>query len=152
MTGLGAVSADPYPFRSGIGAFISLALNYYDAPEMWPQAKKMLDQYLSIRRLFSKDFYPLSPYSLEKDTWIGWQYHDPASGEGLVQVFRREDCADTHFTAVLHGLDAEAVYAVADMDAEGSTEVSGAALMNEGYGVEAPVAPAAVLLHYGRVR
>ena len=38
------------------------------------------------------DYYPLTPYSLQLDHWIAWQFNRPETGDGVVQAFRRSKC------------------------------------------------------------
>jgi alpha-galactosidase len=36
------------------------------------------------------DFYPLTPWTRDNSVWIAWQFDRPEQGEGIVQVFRRD--------------------------------------------------------------
>jgi len=151
VTGVGAVTLDPYPFRSGFGSHLSLALDYYNQPELWDRLAASLQQYQSIRPLFTADFYPLTPYSLGKDQWIAWQYQNPEKGEGLIQAFRREACAVDSIHVALRGLDPGKQYAVEDLDSGTSDTMTGDQLMSAGLTLRAAAAPAAMLLHLRRV-
>jgi len=73
LHGVGSISPDPYDFRSGMGVNFSAAFNYYNEPSIWTPAAKLLNEYRSIRHLFSGDFYPLTPYSVSQDVWMAWQ-------------------------------------------------------------------------------
>ncbi len=148
ITGVGAIDMDAYTFRSGLGSNLSLALDYYHQPAIWAPAAGMVRQWQGIRRLFSEDFYPLTPYSLNTDQWIAWQYHDPEAGEGIVQAFRREKSAVGDNTLKFCGLERNRVYSVQDLDAGTRQELSGSVLMDTGLVVHCPAAPGSVLVHY----
>ena len=148
ITGIGAVSMNPFDFRSGWGSHLTLALDYYKNPDIWAAAKTQLDIYQKIRHLFPADYYPLTPYSLEKDQWISWQFNDPEAQEGMVQAFRREKCTQDTLSVKLSALNPAASYIVTNLDTNESVEKSGAVLMNEGFLLKAVTNPAALVYHY----
>ena len=152
LHGLGAVSADPYDFRSGMGANVSCAFDYYTADAaFWPELKKRLDEYHTLRPLYSGDFYPLTPYAPGEDAWIAWQFDRPDLGEGMIQAFRRNECEAETLNVVLHGLDENARYAVTNRDQGDASEHTGAQLMTEGIQVTLPSRPAAGLFTYKKL-
>ena len=79
------------------------------------------------------DFYPLSAYSTSGTSWMGWQFHRDELGEGLVQAFRRQDCADEVKTFLLQGLDPSTEYVVTDRDTQVSERKTGRVLMEQGW-------------------
>jgi len=147
VTGVGAVVLDPYVFRSGMGSHMSLALDFYNKPELWEPLAATLKQYVQIRHLFTADFYPLTPYSLEKNAWIAWQYQDPEKGEGIIQAFRREGSSEDSIHVTPRGLDPDVEYAIADLDSGQSETRKGDAWMKEGIAVRISSVPGAALLH-----
>ena len=62
------------------------------------------------------DYYPLTPYSLDTKVWAGWQFDRPDLGEGMVQMFRRQDSADESKHVKLRGLEPDAVYTLTNLD------------------------------------
>lgn len=82
---------DDYRFRSAYAP--ALTTNFFsardavDAPGKVDWIVRMEDEYLSIRRLLSSNFYPLTKPSATKDVWCAMQYHDHESAEGIVLVF-----------------------------------------------------------------
>lgn len=92
------------------------------------------------------DYYPLTPYSLANDVWIGWQFDRPELGEGVVQVFRREKAVESSIRLKLQGLDPNASYEVTDLD-KGMTKLSGRTLMDEGLSVELGPRSAAIFVY-----
>lgn len=87
--------------------------------------------YTEVRRiapLLLGDYYPLTPYSLDKTSWIAWQFHRADLGEGVVQAFRRPEATSETLTAKLRGLDPQQRYEVENLD--GGKELrTGAELM-----------------------
>lgn len=148
ITGVGAVTLDPYAFRSGFGSHLSLALDFYSSADLWPALNEALRQYQSVRQWFSKDFYPLTPYSLSKDAWIAWQYQDPDTDKGLVQAFRRPDNPAASIQLPLQCLQPGARYNVTNLDGGGPSTHAGKELMETGLPVTLPNAPGAALITY----
>lgn len=65
---------------------------------------------------FDKDFYPLTPFGVARDTWAGWQFHDPATGRGVLQLFRRDRAPYPVLTVRPFGLEKKRVYTFTDVD------------------------------------
>jgi alpha-galactosidase len=147
-TGRGSVSTAPYDVQSGMGSFMSLAYNVNDS-SIWTPANTAINQYKTICHLFQGDFYPLTPYSLAKDVWIGWQYDRQDMGQGLVQLFRRADSKTAEMVFKLEGLDPAASYTIKNLDGDTITK-PGRELMNSGLKVNIPSAPGSALIVYSR--
>ena len=94
------------------------------------------------------DYYPLTPYSLQPDKWIGWQFNRPDQGNGLIQVFRREKCDKNSISVPLCGLKTEAQYELTNFDVIGSTKIPGRELMEKGLKIEIDGRPGAVVIAY----
>lgn len=78
------------------------------------------------------DYWPLTPYSLESDVWIAWQFNRKNEGDGCVQAFRRETCSQKKLKVKLKGLDPKTKYIVKDFDSKKLKKISGKKLMNTG--------------------
>lgn len=149
--GTGVKEANAYHFRSMMTPYPNC---------LWDARRKDLD-YETLRRLIAQwkqaapaymgDYYPLTPYNLEQDTWIGWQFNRPETGDGIVQVFRRERSVFRAADLVLRGLDPAVVYTIIDADQpDHPTELSGTVLMGVGLPVEIKERPGALLIQYQR--
>jgi len=147
LHGVGSVSLDPYDFRSGMGTNFSAALSYND-PAIWTTAIELFNQYKSLRHLFKGDFYPLTPYSTSQDVWMAWQFDRPDLGEGMIQAFRREKNMHKSIQLNLSGLSSDARYFVKSIDSDGSEEMSGSELMNNGLNICIENTPGAVVFVY----
>jgi alpha-galactosidase len=145
-SGLGA--SDVYWFRSCI----------FPASRVgWDARKKDLDyallhgmiaEFHKVEPYLLADYYPLTPYSLEKNVWIAWQFDQPESGGGVVQAFRRETCREPSITLKLRGLAPESSYAVENMDTGRADALTGRELMNDGLRVKTTDCPGSAIFVY----
>ena len=103
-------------------------------------------------RVMLGDYYPLTPYSLQPDHWIAWQFNRPEKGDGVVQAFRRAKCDGPAMTFRLRGLDPAGQYEVTDLDAATPAKASGKELMEKGLAVVIKGQPGAAVIVYKRVK
>ncbi|MGO8732670.1 MAG: alpha-galactosidase [Terriglobia bacterium] len=94
------------------------------------------------------DYFPLTPYSLQLEPWIAWQFHRQELGGGVVQAFRRNASQVASMTFRLNGLDPAAQYEITNFDAEGPAKASGKELMEKGLTVEIEDKPGAAVIVY----
>ena len=81
---------------------------------------------------------------------MAWQFDRPDLGEGMLQVFRREESPFETARFKLHGLDATAQYEVENLD--GGKEIrTGRELMEAGLAVTINQQPAALVFAYKQV-
>lgn len=113
---------DTYRIRSAYDS--SMTTNYTfsaresfgDDPEKLEWLRKYTSEYLELRPYFSCDLYALTVVSDKSDVWSAAQFDRPETGDGIVQVFRRENAPYTECSFELRGLDDDAVYTVCDVD------------------------------------
>lgn len=60
-------------------------------PIVYPRLRELTKQLKQTVPYYYGDFYPLTPYSLDQQDWIAWQFHVPDRDEGMVQAFRRSE-------------------------------------------------------------
>lgn len=149
-SGLGA--SDPYWFRSCIFPASRVGWDTRKKDLDYPLLRRMVAEFRRVERYLLGDYYPLTPYSMEKKAWIAWQFDRPEVGEGMVQAFRREDCAEESRALELGGLDRGAAYAVESLDTGKTQEMSGRDLMEGGLRVTIAERPGSALLVYRRAR
>jgi alpha-galactosidase len=106
--------------------------------------RKHLESYLKIRPLYTGDYHPLTPYSLDTTSWIAWQFHRADLGEGIVQAFRRPDTASGTLTVKLHGLVPQQRYEIENLD--GGSEVHTGEELMRGHAITLSEKPAAAVL------
>ena len=116
------------------------------------RAKAAFDECRKIAPMMLADYYPLTPYSLQLDQWIAWQFDRPEEGDGVVQAFRRDRCNEAVQTYRLRGLDPAAAYEITNFDVTGSIRSSGKDLMEKGLAVEIRDQPGAAVIVYKRQR
>ncbi len=138
-TGAGRVWCDTYRIRSAYsGAMVTNHIYTENMPlEKDPERiawlRKYLNEYLSVREYFYEDFYPLTDSVMARLSWCASQYNRPEIGDGIVQVFKRENSPFVKASFKLRGLDPEKTYEVRDADG-GSWQYSGRQLA-EGFSV-----------------
>jgi len=94
------------------------------------------------------DYYPMTPYSIDAEHWIGWQFNRPETGMGFVQAFRRDSCKEESITFHLRGLEEKAQYEVIDFDSRQSIVISGKGLMEDGLQVMINDKPGSAIYKY----
>ena len=148
LHGLGAAATDDAALRSGMGACASFAVNFHD-PQAVAALRQHLDHYLEVRPLFSKDFYPLTPWSEDPANLLAYQFHDPESGEGIVQAFGGATTNGVPQRLKLRGLDPKRSYTVTDWAACSQVSVlTGADLAESGLPLPAKTRSSACISHY----
>jgi alpha-galactosidase len=148
--GTGCYLTDTYSLRSfylpsfGMGGLSS---------ENTPAQKKAYAECAKVAPcMLEGDYYPLTPYTLQPDQWIAWQFNRPEPGNGVVQAFRRGKSEEPTKTLRLSGLDPAAQYELTDFDIEGTTRASGKVLMEKGLVVALKSKPGAAVIAYQRLR
>jgi alpha-galactosidase len=126
-----------------MGACGGFSINYRN-PKAVAALRTHLESYLKVRPLYTGDFYPLTPHSLDTTSWIAWQFQRPDLGESIVQAFRRLDAASDTLTVKLHGLVPQQRYEIEDLD--GGKEVRTGAELMRGHAITLRDKPAAAVL------
>jgi alpha-galactosidase len=148
--GGGATPVEPYAFWSNTSPSLGLGMDAREAGMDWPALGKLVAQWRRIGESYYGDYYPLTPYSLDNTRWIAWQFHCPERGAGMLQAFRRPECAEAEQRLPLRGLDPAATYLVTDLAAGTEMEASGEELTGAGLLMTAAECPQAVVLTYER--
>jgi alpha-galactosidase len=149
-SGLGA--SDVYWFRSCIFPASRVGWDARKKDLDYPLLKRMIAEFHKVEPYLLADYYPLTPYSLEKNVWIAWQFDEPESGGGVVQAFRREGCRERSITLQLRGLDPDGSYSVEDLDTGRVDTQKGKAIVNRGLEITATNCPGSAILVYHKVR
>ena len=150
--GTGVKDADPYLFRSMMSPYPNCLWDARRTDLNYDELRRLTSQWRAVADCYAGDYYPLTDYSLNRTDWIGWQFHRPDTGKGMVQVFRRENSIYRAVDMTLRGLDPEATYRVTDQDhPDEPREIRGQALLEQGLPVEITTRPGSVLFTYERV-
>lgn len=116
-------------------------------PFPWDAAQRLCDEFQRIRHLFHGDFYPLTPYSLDDDTWLAFQFHKEDLRQGMVLAFRRPECENQTVNLKFWGLSSDASYEVHFEDGDVKRTLTGKEL-STGLDVTTPNQPGSLLITY----
>jgi alpha-galactosidase len=114
--------------------------------------KKLTDEWRTIAHYFFGDYYPLTPYSLERDVWMAWQFNRQDLDEGCLQVYRRPECFYESARLTLHDLEPDTRYIIRQSDEKGSLRMTGRELMEKGLKVTLENKPEAVTIIYKKLK
>jgi alpha-galactosidase len=145
-TGSGAI--DPYMLRSVMCPHFTACFDMRRKDLDYALARRLLGQWRQFAPYYLGDYYPLTPYSLDKTAWIAWQFDCPEKGEGVVQAFRREESPYESIRVKLRGLEANAVYTLTNVDSAATTELSGRELSDKGLLIAIQEQPRAAVVVY----
>jgi alpha-galactosidase len=148
--GSGTIHPTVYSFRSSIFPASRVGWETRKKDLDYPLLRRMIAEFHKVEPYLLGDYYPLTPYSLANNAWIGWQYDEPEQG-GFVQAFRREEAKGTSFVLKLQGLDPNATYAVEDLDGAKTEKRTGNDLMNTGLQVKIAEKPGAAVFIYRKL-
>lgn len=167
---------DTYHFRSGMAPGLAFALfnvagypnqigSFIPADFPYEWMRKMVAQLKLVRPYYYGDYYPLLPCSENSDCatdpskersaafeWAAWQFNRPEQGDGMLQVFRRDESGETAEDLHLRGLDPASTYVVTDLDAKTPNAISGKDLMQKGLHVEIKEKRGAAIVIYKKSR
>jgi alpha-galactosidase len=152
FNGTGFMTFDKYLMRSVLGPEFTMGVDTRKTDADYPMFRRVFEEWKRVSPCFMGDYYPLTPYSLAKNAWIGWQFDLPEEGQGMVEVFRREECADEAITVKLCGLDAQVNYLVESLDTTRTDEASGQELMETGLRLSVPERPGSALIAYKKAK
>ncbi|MBE6931022.1 MAG: hypothetical protein E7463_12175 [Ruminococcaceae bacterium] len=131
---------DEYRVRSSYAAAMMTYHTYLERDDYYSGNKaafigKYMREYLSVRPYFYEDFYPLTKITNNTDAWSAAQFDRPAMGDGIVQVFRREDSPFETAVFTLGGISADKTYRFTDLDDGRSVSIRGEELCADGFRV-----------------
>jgi alpha-galactosidase len=138
---------DAYTCRSNMAHVIGAARPPHDK-NYGKLLPKRLDEWRKTVVNFFGDFWPLTPYSLENNVWMAWQFDRPDAGKGVVQVFRRAENPLESARFKLRALEPDAVYVLTNLDLPGATQMKGRELLEKGFLVILKEKPAAAIITY----
>jgi alpha-galactosidase len=151
LSGTGAAEADAYAFRSNMAPFTNCLFDVRQATLDFALLRRLAAQWRKVADSYLGDFYPLTEYSMTRDSWMAWQFDRPEAGEGFVQAFRREKCIFEVGRLRLRGLDPEGQYEVTDLDSGEPRQVSGREITTRGLAVTIPEQPGSALILYRKL-
>lgn len=151
LSGTGVQTADSYDFRSNMVPFTNCLWDARDKNLDYDTLRRLSKQFYALKKYWTGDYYPLTPYSTEENAWMAWQFDCPEIGEGMVQAFRRPQANLETQRLKLHGLDSRAKYLVHNLDEKNESSMTGQELMETGLQISIPARPGAVVVTYKKV-
>ncbi len=148
--GTGAYLYDPYSFRSFYMPGFGMGGINPENCAAQQQAYEECSQIAPV--MLYGDYFPLTPYSLQKEKWIAWQFNRIKEGDGMIQAFRRVNCAESEISVFLKGLNPGAQYEIRNFDTPGKMKISGKILMQKGLKIEISKKPGAAVIMYRRIK
>ncbi|MDP4268562.1 MAG: alpha-galactosidase [Bacteroidota bacterium] len=152
FSGAGVNSINTYDFLSNMSPSTVLNLDVRNKTADYPLLRRLLAQWKEVRDDYRGDYYPLTPYSLEKNVWIGWEFFCPEKGTGFIQIFNRPESICDSDLCRLKGLNREKQYRIIDLETNESRRYDGARLLDEGLRFTFKKAPEAKLLRVVEVK
>jgi alpha-galactosidase len=153
--GGGLTAVEPYAFWSNAAPSLGSGIDVRVKEIDYETLRRLYKQWRQISTCYYGDYYPLTPYSRDKKTWIAWQFDLPEEGRGMVQAFRRDENADTAAELRLRGLDPRARYLLKRLNGDRDTEeieVAGSRLLEQGLSVTIEDRPGVAVITYRQVR
>jgi alpha-galactosidase len=108
---------DAYAFRSTMGLSTAIGFDLRRDDLDLDLLRKLMTEWQEVAGCFYGDYYPLTPYSRDEQSWMAWQFHRPEADDGVIQVFRRAESPFAAASFPLRGLDPDTVYILHDFDA-----------------------------------
>ena len=102
-TGCGLFGKSVYALRSAYSPALVVASNYINGDENtvnW--IKGISEEYKSIRKYFSCDFYPLTGLHTGGCAWNAYQFDCPETKDGIILIFRKKGSLYTVAKLKLH--------------------------------------------------
>jgi len=116
-------------------------------PELRKRASEHVAVYKRIRHLLAEDFYLLIPQPRMLGQWEGWQFHNPETQEGFVQIFRSKGSPVPSRTVPLKGLDKDTTYRMTDPYGGERFTVNGAGALTDGVAFDLPEESSRLLIY-----
>ncbi|MHC1765076.1 MAG: hypothetical protein AB9869_12375 [Verrucomicrobiia bacterium] len=89
LSGTGTGNFTAYDFRCNMVPLLNCIWDVRAKDADYELMRQLCQQFRLVADCYLGDYCPLTPYSLENTSWMGWQFDRPERGTGLVQVFRR---------------------------------------------------------------
>ncbi len=100
-----------YNMRSGMTPFtmVNTRPDLYTG-EAGERARAYVQEWRAVNQSFYADYYMLTEWNVDDASPLAYEFIDPVTGEGFVQVYRRPQCDEPVITLPLKGLQPEKKY------------------------------------------
>ena len=93
-----------YNYRSSMAPWFILSVDYTNKNVDWSNARQAEAEWRQLSKYYYADFYPLTEFSKSPDAWRAWEYYDPETNSGAIQIFRGPESDTSEMTLKLCGL------------------------------------------------
>lgn len=100
-----------------------------DAPAR-DRVRQEIAAFKQIRHLLNKDYYPLLPQTYDLSQWVGWEFNDPAAGEGFLVVLRPQESVYASVEVRLRGMEPDQKYRLSRIDGSQARVLTGHELLS----------------------
>ena len=146
--GGGKTPVEPYAFWSNTAPSLGFGIDIRVRDLDYDALRRLVGQWRQVSKYYYSDFYPLMRYTLDNTAWLAWQFHQPETGEGVVEAFRRAESPYVASRLPLRGLDPAARYTFTHIDGGKPQEFSGRQLLDEGLPVAIESKPGVAIITY----
>lgn len=143
----GTKTLDPYRFRSAMTCGLAINIDPFLPDFKEHDLAERITEFKRVRLLYYGDFYPLTEYSTDDDTWISYQFHREDLKQGMILAFRRDHAKSATLVVKPRGLSLKTAYSVEFVDDRIEKTMTGAE-MNKGIMIKIQNAPGAALIVY----
>lgn len=149
LHGTGNWVRSPYYFWSNMSSSMVLNWDINSSDCSQVEMQKYIQDFKRLRPYYCGDYYPLTGTDnfLKDRAWLAYQLDRPEQKDGIILVFRREDCMDDTYKIRLHGLDKKAIYELFYEDYKISVQKTGKEL-TDGFEVFISQRPSSLLISY----
>ena len=81
--------------------------------------------------MIGTDYYPLTEVCRSSEDFYAAQFHDPASGMGILHLINNVNAKETDFTIQLKALDPDVTYVLNSYEHKKELHLTGAALLQQ---------------------
>ena len=132
-------AVEPYGYYCGMAPMLFVGMDALRSDYDYALSARMIAIWRrAANLLLDGDYYPLTPFSHDKDIWVARQFDDPQRGRGLLLGIRLPTAAQASITVHPQGIDAQARYRFENGETGETKEVAGVSLIQHGFSLELP--------------
>ena len=152
VTGPGyGAELDLYALRSAHIPWFSFCYVVRNPEYNYENARRFEKEWRETNMYFYGDYFPLTPWSNDLESWIGWEFKDYEKEEGIIQMFRRDNSPVAEMQVRLFDIDPDGTYEFFSYDGEPVKTVGGAELIEQGLNVRISEPRASTLLSFSNI-
>ncbi len=144
-------NVEKYAFRSAHIPWFTFGYDVRDPKNDYATARECLKEWRETNMYFYGDYFPLTPWSNDLESWIGWEFKDYDKEEGIIQMFRRDNSPVSEMDVRLFDIDPYAVYELISYDGEPTVNINGEELISKGLRVRIPEARGSALIKFRKI-